>query len=55
MLCESCAYYAIDEETGEGFCTINLDEDELYRFLQSKSKECPYYRYQDDYTLAGRQ
>ena len=53
--CETCMNYEYDEEYEYYVCTKNLDEDEMYRVLTSKSNHCPYYRQGDDYTLARRQ
>ena len=30
--CEQCAHYVADEEFGD-YCSVNLDEDEMERFL----------------------
>ncbi len=55
-LCETCWHYDYDEEYEEYFCTMDLDEDEVYRIFVSKQhSRCPYYRQGDDYTLARRQ
>ncbi len=54
-LCESCWYYDYDEEYEEYFCMMDLDEDEVYRYLVTPQGRCPYYRQGDDYTLARRQ
>ena len=47
--CDSCAHYEYDEEYECYVCEMNLDEDEWYRFVTSSYKECPYYRYGDEY------
>ena len=44
-----------DEEYDEYYCMMDLDEDEVYRILTSRSQQCPYYRQGDDYTLSRRQ
>ena len=54
-LCESCWNYDYDEEFDEYFCMMDLDEDEIYRYLISKQTRCPFYRQGDDYTLARKQ
>ena len=54
-LCESCVYYDYDEEYEENVCTINLDEDEYVRFSQSKGKQCPYYKFYDEYNSVHKQ
>ena len=53
--CETCQYAYIDEVTGEPVCDLNLDEDEYIRFMENRSKECPYYKNGDEYqtTVSG--
>ena len=54
-LCESCVYFDYDEEYEDNVCTINLDEDEYVRFSQSKGKQCPYYKFYDEYKSVQKQ
>ena len=54
-LCESCWNYDYDEEFDEYFCMMDLDEDELYKFIGGKFSECPYYRQGDEYTIVRKQ
>ncbi|MDY5559822.1 MAG: DUF6472 family protein, partial [Candidatus Heritagella sp.] len=37
------------------FCQVNLDEDEMERFLAYKETECPYFQYGDDYSIVKHQ
>lgn len=54
--CETCQYAYIDEITGEAVCDLDLDEDEVIRFAQNKSNECPFYKNGDEYqTTVKRQ
>ena len=53
--CDLCAYYWIDEEDGTGECQVNLDEDEMYRFLSGSQQECPYFRLDDEYAVVRHQ
>ncbi|MCI7739683.1 MAG: DUF6472 family protein [Lachnospiraceae bacterium] len=53
--CDSCAHYEYDEEYECYVCEMNLDEDEWYRFVTSSYKECPYYRYGDEYAIVRHQ
>ena len=55
MICDECANYVYDEDCDYYVCLVNMDEDEMYRFLQSGSKECPYYDPDDEYFLARKQ
>ena len=34
--CESCMYFGYDEEFEEYYCEVNLDEDEMQKFLTDK-------------------
>ncbi len=54
--CDTCQYAYTDENTGEIFCDLDLDEDEVMRLSQRRSKECPFYRNGDEYqTTVKRQ
>ncbi len=53
--CESCVNYVYDEDCECYVCQVNLDEDELYRFLSGSNQNCPYFRLEDEYKLARRQ
>ena len=47
--CETCVNYVYDEDCEESICTVNLDEDELVRFMEDSHYCCPYYRLDDEY------
>ena len=53
--CESCMYYSYDEEYECYICEMNLDEDEMYRFIQYNMHNCPYYKYGDEYSIVRKQ
>lgn len=53
--CDSCAYYSYDEEYEAYMCDINMDEDELVRFLSDSHYSCPYYRNGDEYAVVRKQ
>ncbi len=53
--CDTCWYYDYDEELDTETCSMDLDEDEVYRILSAPRQHCPFYRQGDDYTLARRQ
>ena len=54
-ICENCAYYDYNEEYECYECEVNLDEDELYRFMQGGSFECPYFTPYDEYKIVRKQ
>ena len=53
--CETCWYYDYDEEFEEYFCIMDLDEDEMYRFLSGSKADCPYFRLDDEYAVVRHQ
>lgn len=53
--CETCVNYVYDEDCEESICTVNLDEDELVRFMEDIHYCCPYYRLDDEYAVVRRQ
>ncbi len=53
--CEICMNYYYDDEYECYSCVMNLDEDEMYRFVSGHSRECPYFRIGDDYTIVRKQ
>ncbi len=52
--CDSCAYLSYDEEYEEYVCDVDMDEDELCRFL-AQGKNCPFYRDGDEYKMVRHQ
>ena len=54
-VCEVCANYIYEEEDDCYYCDVNLDEDEMYRFLSGNFRECPYYRSDDEYRVVRHQ
>ena len=53
--CESCEYFDYDEEIDDYVCKIDLDEDEYLDYLICKNRDCPYYKYYDEYKSVRRQ
>ena len=53
--CEECVYYDYDEEEDQFYCTVDLDEDEMERFLGGSFDSCPYYRLDDEYGIVRKQ
>ena len=52
--CEFCAFYGYDDD-GYAECDVNLDEDEMARFLGSSYQSCPYYQTDDEYKIVRKQ
>lgn len=54
-MCEYCMNYEYDEEYDCMVCSVDLDEDEMYRFITNTNKDCPYYRMGDEYAIVRKQ
>ena len=53
--CDECAFYVFNDDFECYQCEINMDEDEMYRFMNASDYACPYFRAEDDYFLARKQ
>jgi len=53
--CDSCSNYIYDEDEECYFCDINLDEDEMARFMLNQTFECPYFQLDDEYKIVRHQ
>ncbi len=53
--CETCTHYVYDEEWDCYCCAVNLDEDEMYRFMSGSFYNCPYYQLYDEYMIVRKQ
>mgnify|MGYP004624909303 CR=1 FL=1 len=53
--CETCEFYVYDDMTDEYICDISLDEDEMADFIYGQTRNCPYYRYYDEYKSVQKQ
>ena len=53
--CESCVNYVYEEMCGYYVCDVNLDEDELMRFMTYSNYNCPYFQLNDEYSIVRRQ
>lgn len=53
--CEHCIHYDYNEEYDCYECEINLDEDEMIRFLSNSFQSCPHFKFGDEYTVVRKQ
>jgi hypothetical protein len=53
--CDDCVYYDYDEELESYVCQMSLDEDEMGSFIAGRTKECPYFRFYDEYKTVQKQ
>lgn len=53
--CDCCTYYTYDEDYECYVCDVDLDEDEMYRFMTGTTRGCPYFRLDDEYKVVRHQ
>ena len=53
--CEECANYIYNDEYECYCCDINLDEDEMMKFISGTFYNCPYYNPYDEYKIVRKQ
>ena len=53
--CDCCINYVYDDEYECYICQMNLDEDEMVRFLSKSIDDCPYFRFGDEYKTVRKQ
>ena len=52
--CEFCAFFVYDDD-GYAECDVNLDEDEMARFMSYSDWDCPYFQMDDEYAIVRKQ
>lgn len=53
--CDFCAYNEYDEDDETFYCSVNMDEDDMAKFILSGRRECPYFRNGDEYAVVRHQ
>ena len=53
--CEYCSNFVYDEDYEYYVCDINLDEDEMARFMSYSDWDCPYFQMDDEYAIVRKQ
>lgn len=53
--CEYCLNYVYDDEYNCYVCDVNLDEDEMVRFLSNSYRNCPHFQFNDEYKIVRKQ
>ncbi len=53
--CDYCNNYIYDETDDYYYCDVNLDEDEMYRFLTGSFQNCSYFQMEDEYKIVRKQ
>ena len=49
--CDSCINFVYDDEDECYVCDMNLDEDDMVRFLTGTFDNCPYYQLDNEYLI----
>lgn len=53
--CDYCSNNIYDEELNYYVCDMNLDEDEMARFVSGNYRDCPYFQMGDEYKIVRKQ
>lgn len=53
-ICDQCENYICFDD-GEYYCNVSLDEDEMARYMQGNTSDCPYFKFYDEYKMVRRQ
>ena len=53
--CEYCGRYVYDEDYECYVFEVNLDEDEMARFMSGSMRDCPYFQHNDEYRIVRKQ
>ena len=53
--CDTCCNYEYDEDNECYVCMVDLDEDEMSRFLSGNNDSCAYYSQYDEYKIVRHQ
>ncbi len=54
-ICEECNNYMYDDEEECYICEMDLDEDDMVRFLTGNNANCPYYQSNNEYEVVKHQ
>jgi len=53
--CENCINYTYNEYHNCYECEVNLDEDEMEKFISNTFYDCPYFQFNDEYQIVKKQ
>ena len=53
--CDLCCYYVYDEDDECDVCDMNLDEDDMVKFLTGNCNDCPFFKSGDEYAVVRKQ
>lgn len=53
--CDTCSNYRYDEDYECYVCMVDLDEDDMSRFLAGGNFNCPFYQLDNEYLIVRKQ
>lgn len=53
--CDNCSNFVYDEIEDYYYCDVNLDEDEMFRFMKGNTDNCSFFSLDDEYKIARNQ
>ena len=53
--CETCANFVYDDELETYCCDVNLDEDEMEKYMSGTTDFCHYFTLYDEYKVVRKQ
>lgn len=53
--CECCKNYSYDEDYNYYVCLVDLDQDEMVKFISNSFYNCPYFQFNDEYKIVRKQ
>lgn len=53
--CDTCSNYQYDEDYECYVCMVDLDEDDMGRFLEGGSFACSFYQLDNEYLVVRKQ
>ena len=53
--CDTCSNYQYDEDYECYVCMVDLDEDDMARFLRGGNFDCSFYQLDNEYSVVRKQ
>ena len=54
-MCDTCSNYQYDEDYECYVCMVDLDEDDMSRFLSGGNFQCAFYQLDNEYLIVRKQ
>lgn len=53
--CEFCANYEYDEDDEAYYCVVDMDEDDMARYVSGRMRSCPFFQSEGEYAIVKHQ